>query len=365
MTDRITERSGDAATSPSIPAMSDLPTSLEPAVVPPPSPPPSPAVEEPIVAATWQNLPPRDAWCPPEVLAHAPGWVAHVPTADVHVFAEDVAPGWRAVAASVRGRSHAHRGDHREDAFAVRRHDGLVVLCAADGAGSAALSRVGAEIACRETADRVVAKLGPERAYLRERQRDELAHAVGHAIGLSVWETCRLLHDLAAASGTSPSAFRCTLLVAAWYASDASEIVVTSQVGDGAIVAWRRDGTSMRLGDADSGDFAGEVRTFVPDAQAPERASHVRVSDATALEALALLTDGVDDPWHPIEAHAPALLAQWRDGAVAEVPKVTQTFRGPVLGTADAGPALATWLGFEKRGENDDRTAVLFARVRP
>ena len=318
---------------------------------------------EPIVAATWQTLPAADPWCPPDVLAHGPAWLAGVATADVHVFADDVAPGWRAVAASVRGRSHAHRGDHREDAFAVRRADGLVVLCAADGAGSAALSRVGAELACRETADRVLAKLAPERAYLRERQRDELAHAVGHAIGLSVWETCRLLHDVAAASGTTPSAFRCTLLVAAWYASDASEIVVTSQVGDGAIVIWRRDGSAARLGDADSGDFAGEVRTFVPDAQAPERASHVRVTDAGGLTALALLTDGVDDPVHPIEQTAQTLLAQWRTGADTALPRVTQTFRGPVLGPADAGPALATWLGFERRGENDDRTAVVMARV--
>ncbi|MFN9350963.1 MAG: PP2C family serine/threonine-protein phosphatase [Gemmatimonadota bacterium] len=329
----------------------------------PPLPAQAPVADEPIVAATWQSLPAAEPWCPATVLAHAPGWLADVEAADVHVFADDVAPGWRAVAASVRGRSHAHRGDHREDAFAVRRHDGLVVLCAADGAGSAPLSRVGSELACLETAERVVAKLAPERGYLRERQRDELAHAVGHAIGLSVWETCRLLHDLAAASGTSPSAYRCTLLVAAWYASEAAELVVSSQVGDGAILAWRRDGTAQRLGDADSGDFAGEVRTFVPDAQAPERASHVRVTDAAPLTAFALLTDGVDDPLHPIEQQAPALLAQWRTGSDTDLPRLVQRFRGPVLGTADAGPALAQWLGFEKRGENDDRTAVLFARV--
>lgn len=329
-----------------------------------PKPPlPAPPPEEPIVPATWQSVPAADPWCPPEVLAHAPAWLAQVAAADVHVFADDVAPGWRAVAASVRGRSHAHRGDHREDAFAVRRHDGLVVLCAADGAGSASLSRVGAEVACRETAERVVAKLAPERAYLRERQRDELAHAVGHAIGLSVWETCRLLHEIAVGSGTSPSAYRSTLLVAAWYASEATELLVSSQVGDGAVVAWRKDGTVVRLGDADSGDFAGEVRTFVPDAQAPERASHVRVTDASAVTAFALLTDGVDDPMHPIEQTAPALLAQWRTGAAVEIPRVAQRFRGPVLGPADAGPALAQWLGFERRGENDDRTAVVLARI--
>jgi hypothetical protein len=320
-------------------------------------------MDEPPVAATWQLKPAEEPWCPPDVLAHAPGWLGTVDTADVHVFADDVAPGWRAVAASVRGRAHAHRGDHREDAFAVRRHDGLVVLVAADGAGSSRLSRVGAELACRETAERVVAKLGPERAYLRERHRDELAHAVGHAIGLSVWETCRLLHDLAQASGTAPQDYRCTLLVAAWYASDASEIVVTSQVGDGAIISWTADGTPSLLGTADRGDFAGEVRTFVPDPQAPERASHVRVTDAAGFVAFAVCTDGVDDALHPFAEAARAMWAQWRTGADVPLPNVTQTFRGPVLGSADAGPAMAQWLGFERRGENDDRTVVVLART--
>lgn len=324
---------------------------------------PPAADDEPVVAATWQQHPAADPWCPPDVVTHGPTWLAEVGTADVHLFADDVAPGWRAVAASVRGRSHAHRGDHREDAFAIRRGDGVVVLCAADGAGSSALSRVGAELACRETAARVVDKLAPERAYLRERHREELTHAVGHAIGLSVWEVCRVLHDLAAATQRTPSEFRCTLLVAACYTSDTETIVVTSQVGDGAILAHRRDGSTVRLGAADSGDFAGEVRTFVPDPQAPERASHIRVTDAADLDAIALLTDGVDDPLHPIEENAAAVFAQWRSGAPVEIPHVVQHFRGPVLGNADAGPALAQWLGFERRGENDDRTAVVLARL--
>lgn len=320
--------------------------------------------DAPPVPATWATRPAEGPWCPPAVAAHGPAWLAAAAPGDLESFAAPVAPGWRAVAASMRGRTHAHRGDFREDAFAVRTAEGLVVLCAADGAGSSPLSRVGAELACRGTADGVVTKLAPERAYLRDLRRDELAHAVGHAIGLSVWETCRALHDLAAASGTGPSDYRCTLLVAAWYEADAEALVVTSQVGDGAIVAWRRDGGVVRLGDADSGDFAGEVRTFVPDAPAPARASHVRVTDASGLEGLALLTDGVDDPLHPIEQTAPALWAQWSRGAAAALPHVTQRHVGPVLGTDDDGAALAAWLGFERRGENDDRTAVVLARTR-
>jgi serine/threonine protein phosphatase PrpC len=319
--------------------------------------------ERPIVPATWQAVAPEAPWCPPEIGAHAPAWLRDVVAADVASESAVVAAPWRVAAASVRGRSHAHRGDHREDAFAVASDDGLVVLCAADGAGSSRYSRIGAEYACRETAAAVVRKLAPERAYLRERHRDELVHAVGHAIGLSVWETCRGLHDLAKASTTSPADYRCTLLVAALYRAADEEILVTSQVGDGAIIAWRDDDAVVRLGTADSGDYAGEVRTFVPDAQAPERASHVRVLGGRGVRALALLTDGVDDPLHPLEAHAPAMFAQWRDGSDVPLDGVTQTFRGPVLGDANAGTRLAEWLTFEKRGENDDRTAVVLHRA--
>lgn len=331
--------------------------------VPAPGPPPEAAPEAAPVPATWATRPAEGPWCPPSVAAHGPAWLADAAPGDVATFAGTVAPGWRVVAASVRGRTHAHRGDFREDAFAVRATEGLVVLCAADGAGSSPLSRIGAELACRETAQGVVAKLAPERAYLRELRRDELAHAVGHAIGLSVWETCRTLHAVAGASATAPADYRCTLLVAAWYAAAADVLVATSQVGDGAIVAWRRDGAVVRLGAPDSGDFAGEVRTFLPDAQAPERASHVRVADAAGLDALALLTDGVDDPLHPVEQTAAALWAQWSRGEAAVLPHVAQRAVGPVLGTADDGAALADWLGFERRGENDDRTAVVLARI--
>jgi hypothetical protein len=44
-----------------------------------------------------------------------------------------------------------------------------------------------------------------------------------------------------------------------------------------------------------------------------------------------------------------------------------QPAHGPVLGAgvapADGAERLAAWLTFEKRGENDDRTAVVLARL--
>ncbi|MBK9225311.1 MAG: protein phosphatase 2C domain-containing protein [Flavobacterium sp.] len=56
------------------------------------------------------------------------------------------------VVASKRGRSHANVGSFRDDDFAFKdfENTGWSVICAADGAGSAKLSREGSKIAVTE-----------------------------------------------------------------------------------------------------------------------------------------------------------------------------------------------------------------------
>ena len=73
----------------------------------------------------------------------------------------------------------------------------------------------------------------------------------------------------------------------------------------------------------------------------------------------------------PRREAAPYALAQLA-GGVADGPDALlpgfqrQRPHGPVLGDGvpapEAAARLAEWLGFEKRGENDDRTAVLLTR---
>jgi hypothetical protein len=66
----------------------------------------------------------------------------------------------------------------------------------------------------------------------------------------------------------------------------------------------------------------------------------------------------VEDPFYPIERNGPLLLAQLADGVSAPAPNFQrQDPHGPVF--APEGEAhLLRWLGFERRGENDDRTLV-------
>jgi hypothetical protein len=79
-------------------------------------------------------------------------------------------------------------------------------------------------------------------------------------------------------------------------------------------------------------------------------------------------SDGVEDPFYPIARTGEALFAQLRDGSAGRLPDFQrQATLGPIVGaSAPAGGAaaerLAEWLGFEKRGENDDRTLVALSR---
>ena len=80
--------------------------------------------------------------------------------ADEFSSAEFVPGEKRIVAASKRGRSHAHTGKPRDDHFEFKHLDnGWYVLAVADGAGSAIYSREGSKVACRTVVEHCVAKL--------------------------------------------------------------------------------------------------------------------------------------------------------------------------------------------------------------
>lgn len=94
----------------------------------------------------WNNIP-----TPPDIPFYK---------ADEFCSAEFVEGEKRIVAASKRGRSHAHTGKPRDDHFEYTHLDnGWYVLAVADGAGSAEYSREGSKVACRTVVQHCAAKL--------------------------------------------------------------------------------------------------------------------------------------------------------------------------------------------------------------
>jgi len=303
--------------------------------------------------ATWSVKAPDSPWCPEHWLGHlalvAPGLRPPEGIDEpIEATGARVSSGrWTLLLASRRGRLHAHRGEHREDAGALLSFAHGWCAAVGDGAGSATWSRLGSAIATH---------------VVTHALRDALKHGAASADALPA-----AMQQAATAGNAAMRRFaglaeialrdlRTTLLVVAVHGG----AMASMQVGDGAI-AFVLNGNGAHLPHlGDSGEFSGEVTHFLPDDGAIERLlASIVVRDAAAGLAVVAASDGVDDPWYPFARHTPALFAQLRDGVTddnANAAGVVQPWRGPVLGAADPVHATMEWLAFEKRGENDDRT---------
>jgi hypothetical protein len=140
------------------------------------------------------------------------------------------------------------------------------------------------------------------------------------------------------------------------------------QEGDGAMAFRHHDGTLTHPHAAATGDYSGEVAHFLPDDGALEQLlvslSQRPVND---VQTVLLATDGVEDPWYPFTRHAGALIDTLLIGITDDTalpPALTPARTASVLQATDPGQALAEWLTFEKRGENDDRTLCVVHATR-
>lgn len=306
---------------------------------------PSLALEPAAAPAAWMDREPTGPWCPESLQPLLPHVLVRDASAEPMLLAARHAP-WELLGASVRGRSHGHRGEHRDDALAMHAEGELLLLAVADGAGSSALSRIGAAVTARLAVERTAAR------FVEDVDNPSPSSRLGTAMAHAVHDAALRLHDLAAAAEVSPAAFRTTLLLVAIL----GDLMLVSQVGDGAVLVQKRDGTVLRVGAQRETAWAGEVTCFVPDACAMTQAAALRQVSATDVQLVALLTDGIDDPFHPLEQSALALVAQWRDGTTTPIGTARQAVQGPAL---DGTESLRQWMTFEQRGEVDDRTLLL------
>ena len=307
------------------------------------------APEDVVVPAVWNARAPDVPWCPESLRPALTTSFIEAAAVEPRLLSAHTAD-WRVLGASVRGKSHGHRGEHRDDALALVVRDDLMILAVADGAGSSALSRLGAavtaDLAVTRTAERFDADVANTDAVSR------LGTAMAHA----VHDAAMRLHELATLGGVAPSALRTTLVLVAL----AGDLMLVSQVGDGAVLIQKTNGDVVRVGGARETAWAGEVTCFVPDACAMTQAAALRQVRAADVSLIVLMTDGIDDPFHPLEQSGSALVAQWRNGTTEPIGVAKQSLTGPVLGNADS---MLQWLSFEQRGEVDDRTLLLAWRA--
>jgi hypothetical protein len=247
--------------------------------------------------------------------------------------------GYRVMAASIVGRGHVYQQRPCDDAYKI------VVGCdasrawwfaaVADGAGSRALSRHGAEAATSAAAQRAAESLAAGSSL-----RDAVAAAV------SIARTAQA--DRARQHGASVADLSCTLLCLACGIDGGRMSLATFQVGDGLIAAIDDRCAIVPLAKAD--DEVPGATLFLDSLDDRGWDARIRCEEpASPPRGLVIATDGLADDLIPWSENGPILAGELDQ--IAALP--------------DAGVRLGEILSYEKHGSFDDRTLVVAWRSGP
>jgi hypothetical protein len=273
-------------------------------------------------------------------------------------------PDFRVIAASIRGRSHANKGDFRDDHYAVgyAEKTGWLVVAVADGAGSAKYSRKGSSIACTTCRDWLVANLnapeyqnvGTSTQPLVDGERKPV-----RPIRDLLYDAARLAHDKIDKESKNPSEpllepptlrnYDTTLILLLMKKMGDACFAATFSIGDGGAGIFTSPHDAIPLTLPDGGEHAGQT-TFltIPSSLSvkPEnlekRYHNEVVQNFTAVLSM---TDGITDPKFPSDA-AFADSAYWSTLWAELEPKL------------ESSESLLEWMNFFSPGNHDDRTLV-------
>lgn len=288
----------------------------------------------------------------------------------VTVEENDNGPQKDIVAASKRGRSHAHEGKARDDDFQLFHNDknGWYVIAVADGAGSAKYSRKGSEVACRTSLEHCKQALDSpselENAVFALNNAEEgssnraLSALIYNIVGGAAHKAHRAILEVAKANEDHPKDYSTTLLLAICKKFDFGWFVASFWVGDGAMCIYDKERQYIRLlGTPDGGEYAGQTRFLtMKEIFTPESImSRLKYSIEEDFTALMLMTDGVSDPFFETDANLNRV-EKWNalwDNINSEVDLVDDN--------SESQYQLLKWLDFWSPGNHDDRTfAILY-----
>lgn len=316
-------------------------------------------------ATMYVNPDPRQLWRDIPSDRDAPHWK---PDQAVQMLAGGER---RIIAARTRGRSHAHVGSCCDDDFFVHADpsDAWYIAIVADGAGSAALSRLGSQLSVQAAGNhlrqllggaegrQVLAAVAALQADESTRSRQMLHEALVATVGAAARQAMQALSDAARDAPGGIQSVRdlaTTLLIGVARKCGEAWLCAAYWVGDGVVAVHREGFAPVLLGDVDGGEYAGQTRFLDPSEVSHEalekRIRHVLCDDFTAFM---LMTDGVSDPRFETVAQL-SLAEPWR----ALWNEIGQAVR-PFDADAQAGQRLLDWLGFWSQGNHDDRTIAM------
>ncbi len=248
-------------------------------------------------------------------------------------------PSINMLAASQRGRSHAHKGDARDDDFFIAAGEHWQLAIVADGAGSAKYSRYGSQLICHTIGHFFSQVLARPIPLYQANIELELKGALNAAV-------CALEAEAQAQQAEVKDYASTVLVVLCVFDSQQQTYVYwTVAVGDGAIALyWPQTQQAILLNTPDTGDYAGETRFLGHDfMQAPIN----RYCSKEFVPCL-LMTDGVSDAFFDSD-NALKSGAAWQN-------LWCDLQQNQAL--SDDKDLLA-WLDFWSKGNHDDRTLVV------
>ena len=245
------------------------------------------------------------------------------------------------IAASRRGRSHAHKALPRDDDMALY-HDadtGWHIAAVADGAGSAPFSRFGSQTAVKTAIAELPHLLA---THLPDPATADLDKALAATLGTAALAAADAIDVVARDTGRRLRDFSTTLLIGIARKVPDGWFFASISVGDGMVGLIAGDEAPLMMS-ADGGEFAGQTTFLSSDALADPgtRIHHRTVPDFTAFM---LMTDGVSDPMFASET------------ATAD-PGAWAALYDQIKGMDET--ALLDWLNFRIKGEHDDRTIAI------
>lgn len=274
------------------------------------------------------------------------------------------------VAASKRGRSHAHEGKARDDDFKLFHNDenGWYIIAVADGAGSAKYSRKGSAVACDTCVEYCRQALATptelEEAITTLSKAEDgdsnraISTLIYNIVGGAAHKAHRAILETAKANEDQPRDYSTTLLLAICKKFEFGWFVASFWVGDGAMCIYDKERQYIKLlGTPDGGEYAGQTRFLtMQEIFTPESImSRLKYSIEEDFSALLLMTDGISDPFFETDANLNKV-EKWNDlwdNIRAEVDLTDNN--------SESQQQLLKWLDFWSPGNHDDRTiAILY-----
>ena len=267
------------------------------------------------------------------------------------------------VAASKRGRSHAHTGSFRDDNFKVDyiEETGWFIIVVSDGAGSARFSRKGSRIACQTFVEFMHEKLASVEVNekvnsMTAEQRENILKNTVQRAAYAGLEKIDVEAKKAAENDSTVlrKDYHATFLGYVMKKFDNKWLVVSFGIGDGIIGLVDRQDNLTLLSEPDGGEFGGQTRFITMNEvwqdNPQNRAKAVNTDDFGIIMSM---TDGISDPKFETGDNLknPQLWLDLWDDIVNQVPLMDRS--------DETAQKLSDWLDFWSKGNHDDRTIVL------